>query len=258
MTVNPGDPTPAYAQIANYLRSQIQRGLLRDGDQLPSQRDLVEETGSAAGTVQRAIGQLESEGLVVKIQGRGTYVRHPRRMIRDGSGRHLPDKRPPATGPLESEAASQGFTREQRVLAAGRMGAPAAVAERFGVPDGDVLFGREITILLNPGNQPIQTVASYFRPALADDPVLQLPREVPGGTHEYLRRQLGIPISYAVEDSVARMPTPQEFMDLRLVPGTPVVEMIRTIYTQTDEPVEVSVFVFAADRHEFRYRVPMA
>jgi GntR family transcriptional regulator len=77
------------------------------------------------------------------------------------------------------------------------------------------------------------------------------------GTHAYLADDLGTTLDVAVEELVARMPTPQEMLALRLVPGTPVVELIRTIYDKAQKPVEVTVFLFAADRHSFAYVVPL-
>jgi GntR family transcriptional regulator len=68
----------------------------------------------------------------------------------------------------------------------------------------------------------------------------------PGGTHAYLSDELGVTLAEAVEELVARMPTPQETITLRLVPGTPVVELVRTIYDDNNNPVEVTVFVIAA------------
>lgn len=255
MTVNPGDPTPAYVQIANGLREQIARGELRDGDKLPTLGELIEESGSALGTVRQAITQLESEGLVVTRQGKGTYVRHPRRLRREGSTRHLSQRRPEGTPPMKAEADQQGLDRQQHVTAAHIEPAPPQIAERLKVAEGEPVLMRRILLAL--GGEPVQAAASYFPRDLADDPVLSAAAEVPGGTHAYLKRELGLPLAYAVEDLIARMPTPGEVAQLRLHPGTPVVDLVRTIYTQDDRPIEATVFTCAGDRFEFRYRVPV-
>lgn len=255
MTVNPADPTPAYIQIANDLRARIVRGELRDGKQLPSQRELVEESGTAPGTVQRALSQLESEGLVIIRHGRGTFVRRPKRMVRDGSSRHVAAARTPSTSPMRAEALAQEFTQEQQVLGSDMSPAPLEVAELLGVDEGESLRTRRFALTLNA--ETAQQAVSYFMPELADDPVLRTPQKVPGGTHEYLRVQRGLDIDYAIEDLIARMPTPDDVMALRLAPGTPIVDLVRTIYTSDDVPVEVTIFFCAADRYKFRYRVPM-
>jgi GntR family transcriptional regulator len=102
-----------------------------------------------------------------------------------------------------------------------------------------------------------QTARSYFTHELADGTVLAEHAQPPNGTHTYLADDLGITLDVAFEELVARMPTPQEMLALRLVPGTPVVELIRTISDKAQRPVEVTVFLFAADRHSFAYVVPL-
>jgi GntR family transcriptional regulator len=255
VTVNPGDPTPAYMQIANTLRGRIARGELRDGDKLPTLNELIDESGSALGTVRQAVNQLEAEGLVVTRQGKGTFVRHPRRMRREGSTRHLSRRRPEGTPPMRTEADRQDFTQEQRVIAARTEAAPIQVAKLLGIDEGAAVLLRQFVLTLD--GEPVQTASSYFPPELAEDPVLRAAAKVPGGTHVYLKRVLGLALAYAVEDLVARMPTPEETAALHLHPGTPVVDLVRTIHTADDQPVEVTVFACAGDRFEFRYRVPI-
>jgi GntR family transcriptional regulator len=255
VTVNPTDPTPAYVQIANQLREAINRGDLTDGQQLPTQKELIEQSGAAPGTVQRAIAQLESEGLVIVRHGKGTFVRRPRRLQRDGSTRHLSQRRAPGAPPMRAEAESQNFEQKQFVVSARTEGAPLDVAGRLGLREGEPVLVRRFVLALN--GEPVQTAASYFPDELADDPVLQAAEKVPGGTHAYLKQALGLPLRDASEDLIARMPTPDELKILRLAPGTPVVELLRTIYAADDRPVEVTVFLCAADRFEFTYRVPV-
>jgi DNA-binding GntR family transcriptional regulator len=66
---------PAYAQMANFLRSAISQGTYHPGEQLPSESALAKSHGVSAMTARQAVSVLEEEGLVQRIQGRGTYVR---------------------------------------------------------------------------------------------------------------------------------------------------------------------------------------
>ena len=68
------DPTPLHAQLAAILRKGIKSGQYRPRDPLPSESQLMQDHGVARGTVRQAIETLRSEGLVVTIRGRGTYV----------------------------------------------------------------------------------------------------------------------------------------------------------------------------------------
>lgn len=66
---------PAYRQLASILREQIESGELAADQPVPSETTLVQRYGIARGTVRRAIEVLRDEGLVVTVQGRGSYVR---------------------------------------------------------------------------------------------------------------------------------------------------------------------------------------
>jgi DNA-binding GntR family transcriptional regulator len=66
---------PAYIQLANILRSQIANGVLRPGDQLPSEAQLCHRYGISPMTVRRSINLLADQGVVSTAQGRGTFVK---------------------------------------------------------------------------------------------------------------------------------------------------------------------------------------
>lgn len=66
---------PAYSQLAGILRQSMAAGLLRPGDQLPSEAQMVERYEVSPMTVRRAINILVDQGLVIAEQGRGTFVK---------------------------------------------------------------------------------------------------------------------------------------------------------------------------------------
>jgi DNA-binding GntR family transcriptional regulator len=78
------DPTPRKVQLANLLRACIESGELQSGKPLPSESYLMQEHGVSRGTVREAVAILRDDGLVITIQGRGTFVR------REAAG-HRPD-----------------------------------------------------------------------------------------------------------------------------------------------------------------------
>ena len=72
--VNSSLDIPIYRQLVDCIRVAIKKGELKDGDKLPTVQELTEELAIARGTVKRAYDELEREGLVEMVQGRGTFV----------------------------------------------------------------------------------------------------------------------------------------------------------------------------------------
>jgi GntR family transcriptional regulator len=70
-----------YAQLRETLVAAIRGGHWAPGHQLPAERVLASMTGFSLGTVQRALRELASDGLVVRTQGSGTYVAEGRGSI---------------------------------------------------------------------------------------------------------------------------------------------------------------------------------
>ncbi|WP_159948685.1 GntR family transcriptional regulator [Rhizobium sp. 18065] len=74
MTAAPGS-LPIYVQIAELLVRDIAAGRLIDGEKLKPERDLAEELGIAVGTLRKALAELQSRGLLERVQGSGNYIR---------------------------------------------------------------------------------------------------------------------------------------------------------------------------------------
>ena len=68
------DSRPIYEQVRDGLRKLMVTGMLRPGDKLPSVRALAVELAINPNTIQRAYGQLEAEGYILSVSGKGTFV----------------------------------------------------------------------------------------------------------------------------------------------------------------------------------------
>ena len=68
------DARPIYAQIADNFRTQINAGILTKDDKLPSVRELAVSLSINPNTIQRAYRELESQGLIATIPGKGCFV----------------------------------------------------------------------------------------------------------------------------------------------------------------------------------------
>ncbi|MBT1183501.1 GntR family transcriptional regulator [Streptomyces sp. CJ_13] len=74
--LDPDDDRPPYEQVARSLGAAIRTRKLAPGEKLPSHKMLTEHYGFARATIQRALRDLEDEGLVVSRKGSGVFVRN--------------------------------------------------------------------------------------------------------------------------------------------------------------------------------------
>ncbi|MBP3673813.1 MAG: GntR family transcriptional regulator [Oscillospiraceae bacterium] len=68
------DTRPIYAQIVDGYREQIAAGILRPGEKLPSVRELAVQLSINPNTIQRSYRQLEAEGWIATVPGKGCFV----------------------------------------------------------------------------------------------------------------------------------------------------------------------------------------
>ena len=65
---------PIYAQIREQIKEQILNGQLEEGEVLPSIRSLAKDIGVSVITTTRAYNDLEQEGFIATMQGKGSVV----------------------------------------------------------------------------------------------------------------------------------------------------------------------------------------
>ena len=73
-TVDFQSRTPIFEQIEHQIEEYIRLGILKNGDKLPSIRELTESVGVNPNTIAKAYSALDNSGLIVSAAGRGCYV----------------------------------------------------------------------------------------------------------------------------------------------------------------------------------------
>ena len=76
--LNNSDVTPLYRQMEAILEEKIARGEYVPGQRLPSEKELAQQFGVSVITVKKALASLTERGLVVRKQGKGTFVTTPK------------------------------------------------------------------------------------------------------------------------------------------------------------------------------------
>lgn len=237
--------TPPYMQVVQRYRQKIVNGELKDGDRLPSVRQIAEEWKLAHATASKVLATLRGDGLAESHPGVGTVVRA--QLHRGATDRAL---RMLATGKIYAP-------NEYAVItAAGLAPAPAHVAEALGIEAGAQAVRRQR--VTHNENGPISASTSWFAGPMAEAaPELLSTERIKGGTPSAIEAATGRRTHIIDERKTVGTATPEQADALQLAPGTPVL-LGRNTYRDADgEPIEVGESVSGPGRWTFsRYEVP--
>ena len=147
-------PAAPYARVKQFLKEELARGRWPSGALMPSDAELVAQFGVSRMTVTRALRELQSEGLVDRVQGVGTFAAH---LYRVSSSLTIRD--------LHEEITSRGHRHHAEVHVAERVRAPAELALRLGLATGAPVFHTVIVHFEN--DLALQCEDRYVNPACA-------------------------------------------------------------------------------------------
>src|SRR4051794_25486320 len=142
------DARPLQVRVADDIRIRIERHELAPGERLPTLDQLAEQHHCSLAAVRKAIDLLKQQGLVVTVQGRGTFVRDRPPARRQGLGASSRSGWEAGPAVLIAEAKEQARTAEQLIRELAEVPAPASVAERLGIESGTPVWVRRRTTLI--------------------------------------------------------------------------------------------------------------
>ncbi len=212
---------PLYMQVRDELIERIKDGRWKPGASLPSEIDLYRQLGVSLGTLRKALGVLESEQLIVREPGRGTFVRD--HQAAQALGRFNP-LRGPDGAPL------RGQVRSRKV----KLAAPTPVertALRLQAGEQVVRIQRIRVLGVRPFAFEQVALSERRFPGLADRG--ELPDEL-----EELAQECGVLLARA-EAKVRLAPaSPAAAEALSLAERTPVLAVERLAFDTDHEPIE--------------------
>lgn len=147
-------PTPRYRRVKEYIVSHIEAGDWRAGDQVPSESTLVKQLKVSRMTVNRALRELTHEGLLLRVQGTGTFVAEKRPSFNLVELRNIAD-----------EISERGQRHACRVELLRSEKAAAEVARDLGLGPGAAVF-HSVLVHLADG-VPLQVEDRFVNPAAA-------------------------------------------------------------------------------------------
>ena len=114
IVIDHNSKTPVYEQIKVQILSLITSGVLSPGDKLPSLRAMAADLSLNFNTIKKVFAQLEEDGVIVTVQGKGCFVADTAK-----DNRAVQDKAEAALREAIATARASGVTREtaERILA---------------------------------------------------------------------------------------------------------------------------------------------
>lgn len=225
-------------QVYLVLRDRIVSGVLGFGARLPTENELASTHAVSRVTVRRALSELESEHLIERRRSAGTrvvYRAHSSRMSADISG-------------VLANLAEMGRRTRVRLLSFGYVPAIGPAAEALGAVDHELLQrsvrvrsvdGLPFSYLL--AHVPERIGATFTGKELADRPLLEL-----------LERS-GVKVERATQRISASLAAPDVALALGVKTGSPLIELVRTVYDRRGCGVEHLYALYRPDRYGFEF-----
>jgi GntR family transcriptional regulator len=238
-----------YQQIVRDLRERIEGGALAEGTQIPTETELMEQYGVSRNTVRRAVGILATAGLLETVSTRGTFVRAPRPLTITAT-RYERDRGASANDAHSTELEAQGRP-DTREFSLQIIPAVKVVADRLKVrPDTLVVCRREVLYI---DEHPNAIQESYYPMDIAEGSEILHNGDIPRGTIRVLQELGHEEIGHRDEIS-PRMPTEEEERLLQLGTGVPVLNWLRTAYSN-ERPVRLTLRIYAGNGIELVYEL---
>lgn len=230
--------SPLYQQIKALITQSLQSGEWKPGELIPSEVELASRFKVSQGTVRKAIDELSAENLVVRRQGKGTFVAtHHEERAHYRFLRLMPD-------------VGEARQPENRVIEVKRMRAPAEVARLLDIKSGDsVIFIRRVQSFdaVPTIHEELWLPGALFRGLTAERLV-----EYKGPMYGLFESEFATRMIRAAE-RIWAVSADQAIAELLQVAiGTPLLSVERVSYTYGDKPVEVRRGLYLTDRHHYQ------
>lgn len=229
--------SPLYRQIKTLILQGLEAGEWRPGEAIPSESELASRFSVSQGTVRKAIDEMAADNLLVRRQGKGTYVAShndagPREAFR--FLRLVPENGTldaPQSVPLECWRAKAGH-EAARTLGI-KFGAPITIIRR----------------LLKFSGKPVVIEEIYLPGELFVGLDLEMLQEYKGSFYSLLESNFGVRMLRAEEHIRAVAADQANAKLLDVVQGTPLLSIERVSYTYGDRPVEWRQGLYSTAEH---------
>jgi GntR family transcriptional regulator len=232
--------SPLYQQIKGLILQSLQAGEWKPGEPIPSEIELAGRFRVSQGTVRKAIDELAAENLVVRRQGKGTFVAtHAEQHVQYRFLRLVPDH-----GDVRTEGPA-----ERTIVDCRRQRAAADVARALALRTGDAVL--QVRRVLAYGAVPTILEDLWLPGAPFKGLTAERLRDWHGPMYALFETEFGVRMVRAEEKIRAVLPDKAQAALLALPPAMPLLSVERIAYTYHDTPMELRRALYRTDTHHY-------
>lgn len=243
MSFNKNSGIPLYYQLKLWLLEQIEGGIYKPGEQIPTELELCSRFNISRGTVRRALSELIAEGSIYLVRGRGTFVSEPISWKDKLSIFN--------TISLAYVFTQLGLSFHTRLLEMSSKKADAQVAANLQIEPGEkIIFLKRLRIV---ESEPLVIITSYLSEKLASGLyTIDLSNR---SLYTVLNDVCSLHISHIRRLIHVRLVNSRE-ADLLKIPIPSAVYLFEELaYDDNNRPVEYSHSVFRGDKCHFKFHL---
>jgi GntR family transcriptional regulator len=238
-------PTPAfsplYQQIKVLILQSLQAGEWKPSTAIPSEIELAGRFKVSQGTVRKAIDELAAENLLVRRQGKGTFVAtHAERQIQYRFLKLIPDN-----GDPNSEGPAQ-----RHIIDCKRTRASVDVAKALAIRTGDAVL--QVRRVLAFANIPTILEDLWLPAAPFKGLTAERLRDYNGPMYALFETEFDVRMVRAEEKIRAVLPDAEQCALLKADAQTPLLSVERIAYTYNDAPMEMRRGLYLTSKHYYR------
>ncbi|WP_375426129.1 GntR family transcriptional regulator [uncultured Friedmanniella sp.] len=239
--IDRSSPLPFYHQLKQILLADLRERQLAPGDRLPGDHDLCAAYDVSRTVVRQALAELETEGVIERVKGRGTFVapeKTPEHLVQSLTG-------------LYEDVAARGSHLRSEVRRLEQVPADEQIAAQLGLPPGAPVVVLERLRLVD--DEPWVLATTYLPADLA--PGLLTADLADQSLYALLEHRYGVVLTHGRRGVEAAVASDDLASALAIPPGAPVLVLRSTSYGNASDgaprPVEVFVAYHRGDRSRF-------
>ena len=232
--------SPLYQQIKGLILQNLQAGEWKPGESIPSEMELAARYRVSQGTVRKAIDELANDNLLVRRQGKGTFVAtHAEQHVEYRFLKLVPDQ-----GDLNTEGPAQ-----REIVDCKRLRASADIARALALRAGDAVL--QVRRVLSFGGVPTIVEDLWLPGGPFKGLTAERLADYHGPMYALFETEFGVRMVRADEKIRAVLPDENQSALLHIPRSTPLLSVERIAYTYNDTPMELRRGFYRTDSHHY-------